>query len=318
MSRNHRLPGAGGRGRARTPSGSAVPPCASPTGGRTTTASSPTTTWPSASGGWPSSTPRRPGRQPMRSATAGSCWSSTARSTTTSSWPSGCRPRRPAAQQVGGRGAGRDVRLAGQGRGAPAARHVRVRHLGPANRELFCARDPFGIKPLFYALTAGGQRPRSRTPAQVRLRAQGAGRRRRGRRPSTRTRCAGTCRSSTCPRRPPWRRRPGAAARARAGRPAGRPGRRVPVLAARAAPGPVPVVELAGEDPGRAARLGGRRTCAATCRSARSCPAGWTRPRCARSPPRRLPDLLTFTVGFEREGYSEIDAGAGHRDGARA
>jgi len=29
------------------------------------------------------------------------------------------------------------------------------------NRELFCARDPFGIRPFFYALTAGGQRPRS-------------------------------------------------------------------------------------------------------------------------------------------------------------
>jgi asparagine synthase (glutamine-hydrolysing) len=28
-------------------------------------------------------------------------------------------------------------------------------------QELFCARDPFGIKPFFYALTAGGQRPRS-------------------------------------------------------------------------------------------------------------------------------------------------------------
>ena len=27
-------------------------------------------------------------------------------------------------------------------------------------RELFCARDPFGIKPFFYALTAGGHRPR--------------------------------------------------------------------------------------------------------------------------------------------------------------
>jgi asparagine synthase (glutamine-hydrolysing) len=27
-------------------------------------------------------------------------------------------------------------------------------------RELFCARDPFGIKPFFYALTAGGQRSR--------------------------------------------------------------------------------------------------------------------------------------------------------------
>jgi asparagine synthase (glutamine-hydrolysing) len=29
------------------------------------------------------------------------------------------------------------------------------------SRELFCARDPFGIKPLFYALAAGGQQPRS-------------------------------------------------------------------------------------------------------------------------------------------------------------
>lgn len=29
------------------------------------------------------------------------------------------------------------------------------------NRELFCARDPFGIKPFFYTLTAGGHRPRS-------------------------------------------------------------------------------------------------------------------------------------------------------------
>jgi asparagine synthase (glutamine-hydrolysing) len=28
-------------------------------------------------------------------------------------------------------------------------------------RELFCARDPFGIKPFFYALTAGSPRPRS-------------------------------------------------------------------------------------------------------------------------------------------------------------
>ena len=29
------------------------------------------------------------------------------------------------------------------------------------SRELFCARDPFGIKPFFYALTAGGHLPRS-------------------------------------------------------------------------------------------------------------------------------------------------------------
>src|SRR5580698_7483011 len=29
------------------------------------------------------------------------------------------------------------------------------------SRELFCARDPFGIKPFYYALTAGAHRPRS-------------------------------------------------------------------------------------------------------------------------------------------------------------
>jgi asparagine synthase (glutamine-hydrolysing) len=34
-------------------------------------------------------------------------------------------------------------------------------------RELFCARDPFGIKPFFYALTAGG--PRSRAGPQLRF-----------------------------------------------------------------------------------------------------------------------------------------------------
>jgi asparagine synthase (glutamine-hydrolysing) len=32
-------------------------------------------------------------------------------------------------------------------------------------RELFCARDPFGIKPFFYALTAGGPRPPGSRPA---------------------------------------------------------------------------------------------------------------------------------------------------------
>ena len=43
-------------------------------------------------------------------------------------------------------------------RGArPLARHVRVRPVStPATGELFCARDAFGIKPLYYA--AEGER----------------------------------------------------------------------------------------------------------------------------------------------------------------
>ena len=38
-----------------------------------------------------------------------------------------------------------------------AARHVRLRHLGRPDGELFCARDPFGIKPFYYALAEGGR-----------------------------------------------------------------------------------------------------------------------------------------------------------------
>ena len=42
--------------------------------------------------------------------------------------------------------------------GAPtrssAARDVRVRAVGRAGEELFCARDRFGIKPLYYATSA--------------------------------------------------------------------------------------------------------------------------------------------------------------------
>ncbi len=42
-----------------------------------------------------------------------------------------------------------------RGHGAPAARHVRVRDLGPEARSLFLARDPYGIKPLYYAAAGG-------------------------------------------------------------------------------------------------------------------------------------------------------------------
>ena len=47
--------------------------------------------------------------------------------------------------------------------------------------------------------------------------------------------------------------------------------------------------------------------CAATLRWARSCPAGSTPPAICALAAEHRPDLLTFTVGFEREGYSEID-----------
>ena len=43
------------------------------------------------------------------------------------------RPRGPVAHQVRGRGPGRDVRVARQGRRPPAPGHVRLRDLGPAH-----------------------------------------------------------------------------------------------------------------------------------------------------------------------------------------
>ena len=123
-------------------------------------------------------------------------------------------------------------------------------------RELFCARDPFGIKPFFYALTAGGQRPRP--GPQLRFASE---------RKALADSGEVTAIDPDALRRylsfqyvpapatlvPPAR---ALAAGARADRPPRRPRRRVPVLAARAPAGQVPLVGLAGEDPGRAARLG--------------------------------------------------------------
>ena len=182
------------------------------------------------------------------------------------------------------------------------------------NLELFCARDPFGIKPFFYALTTGGHRPRS--GPQLRF-------------ASERKALAGPGevtdhrpgRAAPLPVVPvraraghPGPARPGPAARARADRPAGRPGRRVPVLAARAAARPGPrrrarrdkildvmrdsiAVHLRSDVPVGAFLSGGIDSA--------------THLRARR---RDRPDLLTFTVGFDREGYSEIDRRAGDRD----
>ena len=61
-------------------------------------------------------------------------------------------------------------------------------------------------------------------------------------------------------------------------------------------------------------------TCGRTSRSARSCPAASTRPRSPRWPSEHNPNLLTFTTGFERAGFSEIDVAAESADaiGVRA
>ncbi len=174
-------------------------------------------------------------------------------------------------------------------------------------RELFCARDPFGIKPFFYALTAGGHRPRS--GPQLRFASERKALARPGRGVGDRP-----GRAAQVPVLPVRARAgdadaagPLAAARARADRPA-----RAAGSTCSGTGGP-----SCGR-PGRPRRPRRRRswprcatrsppTCAATCRSARSCPAAWTRPRSARSPPRRCPACSTFTAGFERDGYSEIE-----------
>ena len=83
--------------------------------------------------------------------------------------------------------------------------------------ELFCARDPFGIKPLYYTL-----RPRAAGSSGSRPSARRCSARARSR-SSTPTRCAGTCRSSTSRARDDDAAGALPAARALPHRPAGRP-----------------------------------------------------------------------------------------------
>ena len=51
-------------------------------------------------------------------------------------------------------------------------------------------------------------------------------------------------------------------------------------------------------------------TCAPMSQSVRSCPGASTRRLIAALAMRHNPDLITFTTGFEREGYSEVDVAA--------
>ena len=173
-------------------------------------------------------------------------------------------------------------------------------------RELFCARDPFGIKPFFYALTAGGQRPRP--GPQLRFASE---------RKALADAGEVTAIDPDALRRylsfqyvpapatlvPPARALPPGHVLI------ARPGGRVDVFRywrPEFRPGQVPVVGLTGEDPGRAARLGGRAP--AQRRPGRRVPV---RRRglghAVRAGRRVRPGLLTFTVGFDREGYSEIE-----------
>jgi asparagine synthase (glutamine-hydrolysing) len=174
------------------------------------------------------------------------------------------------------------------------------------SRELFCARDPFGIKPFFYALTAGGQRPRS--GPQLRF-------------ASERKALAGSGEVTTLDadalRRylsfqyvpapatlaPPTRSLPpGHVLIARPGgrvdvfrywrpelRPARSPSSSSPDKILTALRDSV-AVHLRSDVPVGAFLSGGVDSATLCALAAES-----------------LPDLLTFTVGFEREGYNEID-----------
>ena len=102
-----------------------------------------------------------------RGATAVHASSSTARSTTTSSCARSS-PREHGARFVTDGDTETIVaayHYLGPDRGPPPARHVRVPDLGHPSACVFGARDPFGIKPLFYV---GGRRTAWRSPARRR------------------------------------------------------------------------------------------------------------------------------------------------------
>ena len=237
-------------------------------------------------------------------------WSSTARSTTTSN----CAPSWPSEH-------GADVRHRGRRRGhrrglPPLGRRRRCRRLrgmfafaiwDTVAGELFCARDPFGIKPLFMATGPGGTAFGSEKKSLLEL--AGRARRRPDHRPPRRAALHGAAvragAGDAARRRPPARVGllcPGPARPGRRGHPllpprfAGRPpfGRRTPSRPATT------------RSP-RSWRTRSPSTCAPTSRSGAFLSGGIDSTAIAALAMRHNPKLITFTTGFEREGYSEVD-----------
>ncbi len=152
-------------------------------------------------------------------------------------------------------------------------------------RELFCARDPFGIKPLFMATGSARHRGRQREEVPARPRRR-AGHRRSAstNAPCSTTPCCSTCRS---PRRCTAACAGWSPAATRVIRPGERP-EVTPVLHARGSP-PMPFTAGAEQSPLRrdhrgARGLGGQAHARRRHRRARSCPAASTPPRSPRWP----------------------------------
>ena len=92
------------------------------------------------------------GRSPWPPPTDACTSRSTARSTTTANFGASSNEGRGLPLAIGHGGAAAALRRARRRDGARAAGHVRFRDLGRSRPELlFLARDPFGIKPLYYA-----------------------------------------------------------------------------------------------------------------------------------------------------------------------
>ena len=173
-------------------------------------------------------------------------------------------------------------------------------------KELFCARDPFGIKPFFYALTTGGQRPRSGPQlrfASERKALAGAGEVTAIDPDALRRYLSFQYVPAPATLVPPARSLPpGHVLIARPGgrvdvfrywrpefRPARSPSSSSPEKILAALRDSV-AVHLRSDAPVGAFLSGGVDSATLCALAAES-----------------VPDLLTFTVGFEREGYSEID-----------
>ena len=259
----------------------------------------------SASTGCPSSTSSTAtSRCPTPTAGTGS--SSTARSTTTSS----CAPSWPRRGDIRDRGRHRGDRRrlppVGRGRRPSCAACSRSSSGTPRRHTVFGARDPFGIKPLFTTPRRRRDRLLLGEEGAARAARRQQGRRRRRRRlaaalpdaavrpragdpapghPPHRERHELRSWTASCTPRATSTRRSRSAGREGRGAGALRPDRRRP--------------RRLGAD-AHAGRRHGRRP---------SSPAAST-PAIAALAKRYNPKLLTFTTGFEREGFSEIDVAA--------